>query len=182
MGAVFTPLSGEAKGFAYRPPNHYIVLMRTTSRFNPTTGLVDFWTHIRRPQPYRWTFISLSVLPVALALYWGMGSTVYGEPERPKVTYITTLDSTRTDAAIAAENRANQEVKDLRAAAIERAETRKREMYKALGAATGMDVEEIERKAEAERAAEEAAKAKRQAENAKQIAEAAGAVAESADQ
>jgi hypothetical protein len=182
MGAASTPPSGEAKSFAYRPPVPYIAMMRTPSRFNPTTGLADFWAHVRRPQPYRWTFISLSILPAALALYWGMGSTVYGDPERPKVTYITTLDPARTDAAITAENRANQEVKDLRAAAVERAETRKREMFKALGAATGMDVEEMERKAEAERAAEEAAKAKRLAENEKRIAEAAGAVAESADQ
>jgi len=135
--------------------------MRIPSRFNPTAGVADFWTHIRRPQPYRWTFVSLSILPVALAFYWGMGSTVYGEPERPRVTYITTLDSARSDAAIAAENRANQEVKYLRAAALERVETRKREMYKALGAATGMDVDEIERKAAAERAAQAAAAAKR---------------------
>lgn len=135
--------------------------MRIPSRFNPTSGVVDFWTHIRRPQPYRWTFIALSILPVALAFYWGMGRTVYGEPERPKVTYITTLDSARSDAAIAAENRANQEVKDLRAAAQERIATRKREMYKALGKAAGMDVEKIEHEAEAERAAQAAAEAKR---------------------
>jgi hypothetical protein len=37
-------------------------------------------------------------------------------------------------------------------------------MYKALGAAAGMDVEEIERKAEASRAAEKAAEEKRRAE------------------
>ena len=137
---------------------------RTPSRFNPAPGLADFWNEIRRPQPYRWPILALSILPVAAILYAAMGTTVYGEPERPKVTYITTLDAARTDAEIAAENLANQEVKELRAAAIERAETRKREMYKALGAATGMDVEEIERKAAAERAAEEAAEAKRRAE------------------
>lgn len=137
---------------------------RTPSRFNPAPGLADFWNEIRRPQPYRWLILGVSILPVAAILYAAMGTTVYGEAERPRVTYITTLDAARTDAEIAAENRANQEVKDLRAAAIERAETRKREMYKALGAATGMDVEEIERKAAAERAAEEAAEAKRRAE------------------
>ena len=63
------------------------------------------------------------------------------------------------DAQIAAENRANQELKDLRAAEEARIAEAKRNMYKALGAAAGMDVEEIERKAEAERAAEAAAAA-----------------------
>lgn len=156
--------------------------MRIPTRFNPTSGVADFWSHIRRPQPYRWTFVTLSILPVALALYWGMGSTVYGEPERPKVTYITTLETARTDAEIAAENRANQEVKDLRAAAQERIAARKREIYKGLGAAAGMDVEEIARKADAERAAKEAARAKRQTEIQQRIAQANGADAESTDQ
>ena len=135
--------------------------MLKNSRFNPAPGLADFWNEIRRPHPYRWPILGLSVLPVAGMLYWGLNSTVYAEPERPRVTYITTLDSARSDAEIMAENLANQELKDLRAAAEERIATRKREMYKALGAAAGMDVEEIERKAEAERAAAEAAEVKR---------------------
>ncbi|MDP5104158.1 MAG: hypothetical protein NWP98_09550 [Erythrobacter sp.] len=147
--------------------------MKTPSRFNPAPGLADFWTVIRRPQPYRWPILGLSILPVAVMLYWASGSTVYGEPERPKVTYITTLDPARSDAEIVAENRTNQEVKDLRAAADERAATRKRELYKALGTAAGMDVEAIERKADAERAAEEAAAAKQREEMAQRLAESA---------
>ena len=55
-------------------------------------------------------------------------------------------------------------------------------MYKALGAAAGMDVETIERKAEAERAAEEAAEAKRRAELFQRDSEAAGAASESPGQ
>lgn len=127
--------------------------MLRKSRFNPAPGLADFWSEFRRPNPYRWPILALSVLPVAGMLYWGLNSTVYAEPERPRVTYITTLDAARSDAEIMAEIRANQEVKDLRAEAEARIAARKREMYKALGAAAGMDVEEIERKAEAERAA-----------------------------
>ena len=136
--------------------------MQIPSRFNPATGIADFWNEIRRPQPYRWPILALSILPVAGMLYWGVtGTTAYGEPERPKVTYITTLDAARSDAEILAENRANQEIKNLRAAEEARIAQAKRDMYKALGAAAGMDVEAIERKAEAERAAEEAAEAKR---------------------
>lgn len=163
MAGASTPLLVETKGFAFVPGSPYNASMRTHSRFNPAPGLTDFWTQIRRPQPYRWPILGLSILPAAMVLYWAIGSTVYGEPERPKVTYITTLDPTRTDAEIMAENSANQEVKDLRAAQVERIATRKRELYKALGTAAGMDVETIERKAKAERAAKEAAEAKRRA-------------------
>lgn len=138
--------------------------MLTNSRFNPAPGFADLWTQIRRPQPYRWLILGLSLLPVMLILYWAKGSTVYVEPERPQITYITTLDPARTDAEIAASNTANQEVKDLRAAEEARIAARKRELYKALGSAAGMDVERIEAKADAERAAEQAAEAKRREE------------------
>lgn len=161
------------------PPAAYNGLMLSNSRFNPAPGFADFWNEVRRPNPYRWPILGLSVLPVAVILYWAMGTTVYKEPERPRITYITTLDPARSDAEIIASNRANQEVKDLRAAEEARIAARKREMYKALGAAAGMDVETIERKAEAERAAEEAAEAKRRAELFQRDSEAAGAASES---
>ena len=144
--------------------------MPSKSRFNPAPGLADFWNEIRRPHPYRWPILALSVMPVAAILYWALGTTVYAEPERPQITYITTLDAARSDAEIAAELRANQEIKELRAAEQERIAERKRAMYKALGAAAGMDVEATEREAEAERAAAAAAEAKRRAEIAARVA------------
>ncbi|MCZ8370816.1 MAG: hypothetical protein O9293_12760 [Porphyrobacter sp.] len=134
------------------------------SRFNPTGGIADFWNEIRRPQPYRWPILFVSILPAAGMVWWGMNSTLYGEPERPTIEYITTLDPARSEAEIMAENRANQEIKDLRAAEEARIAEQKRALYKSLGKAAGMDVEEIERKAEAERAAEKAAAEKRRAE------------------
>ncbi len=126
------------------------------SRFNPVGGFADFWNEIRRPTPYRWPILALSVLPVAAIMAWALEQEFYGEPERPRINYITTLPEGRSDAEILAENRANQEIKDLRAAEEKRIADEKRKMYKALGAATGIDVEAMERKAEAERAAAEA--------------------------
>ncbi|MBU7579810.1 MAG: hypothetical protein KAF27_04980 [Porphyrobacter sp.] len=127
------------------------------SRFNPASGIADFWNEIRRPNPYRWPILALSLLPVTGILAWALEQEYYGEPERPRINYITTLPEGRSDAEILAENRANQELKDLRAAEEERIAAEKRKMYKALGAATGIDVEAMERKAEAERAAAAAA-------------------------
>lgn len=138
--------------------------MLSNSRFNPAPGIADFWHEFTRPNPHRWPILGLSVLPVALILYWATGTTVYKAPERPRVTYISTLDPARSDEEIIASNLTNQEVKELREAEERRIAERKRELYKALGAATGMDVEKIEREAEAARAAEEAAEAKRREE------------------
>jgi hypothetical protein len=138
--------------------------MLSKSRFNPVPGFADLWNEIRRPRPYRWVFLALSVLPVVLILAWAISQVEYKAPERPTIEYITTFDPARTEAEIIASNRANQELKDLREAEEARIAGRKRELYKALGAAAGMDVEEIERKAEASRAAEQAAEEKRRAE------------------
>ncbi|GAB4475701.1 hypothetical protein [Erythrobacter tepidarius] len=138
--------------------------MLSKSRFNPVPGFVDLWNELRRPRPYRWPILALSVVPAALILYWASSQVEYKAPERPTIDYITSFDPARTDAEIIASNLANQEVKNLRQAEEERIAGRKRELYKALGAAAGMDVEEIERKAEARRAAEEAAEQRRRAE------------------
>lgn len=138
--------------------------MLRNSRFNPAGGVADFWNEIRRPTPYRWPILGLSLLPVALILWWAADQVHYKTPERPKIIYITTLDPARSDAEITASNRENQEVKDLRAAEEARIAARKRDLYKALGAAAGMDVERIEREADARKAAEAAAeKRKREA-------------------
>ncbi len=126
------------------------------SRFNPKPGIQDFWREFRKPNPYRWPILIASALPFALIFYWLSGETVYKNPERPSITYITTFDPDRSDAEITASNIANQEVKDLREQAEEDLAQRKRDLYKALGAATGMDVDAIEQRADAERAEREA--------------------------
>ncbi|KPP92938.1 hypothetical protein [Erythrobacter sp. HL-111] len=135
----------------------------SSSRFNPKAGALDFWHEFRKPNPYRWPILAASCLPLAVIFGWLSTETHYKEPARPTITYITTFDPERTDEEIMASNRANQEVKELREERAEAIAERKRELYKALGRATGMDVDEIERRAEAERAAEEAATAERRA-------------------
>lgn len=127
------------------------------SRFNPAPGIVDFWNEFRKPNPYRWPILIASTAPFALILVWLSGEKHYGTTEKPQITYVTTYDPDRTDAEIMASNIENQEVKDLREAQDAELAQRKRDLYKALGAAAGMDVDEIERRADENRAAEEAA-------------------------
>lgn len=126
------------------------------SRFNPVPGVADFWNEFRKPNPLRFPILLASMVPFGLIFWWLSGETLYKDPERPSITYITTFDPTRSDAEIIASNEANQEVKDLREEAFENMEERKRELYKALGAAAGMDVEEIDRRGRETREAEAA--------------------------
>lgn len=131
------------------------------SRFNPKPGILDFWNEIRKPTPYRWPILLASCIPIAGLMFYLAGEKQYKAPERPQITYITTFQPDRTDEEIMASNLANQEVKELRAEQAEALAERKRDLYKALGAAAGMDVDEIERRGEEARAAEEAAEAAR---------------------
>lgn len=126
------------------------------SRFNPAPGVADFWNEFRKPNPWRIPILLASMAPFGLIFLWLSGETLYKDPERPSITYITTFDPARSDADIIASNEANQEVKELRDEAFEDLAERKRELYKALGAAAGMDVEEIERRAQETRKAEAA--------------------------
>ena len=123
--------------------------MSFVSRFNPKTGVVDFWHEFRKPNPLRVPTLIASTLPLVLMYYWVTSETVYKTPDRPQITYITSYQPDRSDDEIIAGNEANQEVKELREEREEDLAERKRELYKALGAAAGMDVEQIAAEAEA---------------------------------
>lgn len=135
--------------------------MGIARKFNPGPGVADFWHEFRRPNPYRWPILGVSILLTGGLLYSITQERVVGPPPRPEVTYITTFAPDRTDAEIAATNLANQRVKDEREAERARIEEEKRELYRALGRASGMDVDRMEREAAEERAREEAATAAR---------------------
>lgn len=137
--------------------------MSSFTRFNPKTGVVDFWHEFRKPNPFRVPMLLASTIPLLVIFYWLSGETHYSNPERPVITYISTLDADRSDEEIIASNEANQEVKDLRQAAIDDLAERKREIYKDLGRGLGMDVDKIAAEADARKAAEEAAAAERRA-------------------
>jgi len=135
--------------------------MRLISRLNPTEGIGDFWAYIRRPQPYRWPILGLSILMTGTLLFWVFQEKYYLPPERPRITYITTFAPGRTDEEIMASNRANQARQDALAAEQAEREEVRRDIYRSLGRATGIDVDQVEREAAEERAREEAAEAAR---------------------
>lgn len=135
--------------------------MRFTSRFNPTGGLVDFWQEIRKPTPYRWPILGLSLLCSFALLFWVTKERVLVPPEPPKVSFISTFAAGRSDAEIIASNLANQKVKERREAERAKLEEEVKDAYRKLGRATGVDVDAMERRIAEEKKAEAAAAAAR---------------------
>lgn len=133
--------------------------MKVSSRFNPAGGIADFWNEIRRPTPYRWPVLGASLLCTFTLLFWVTKERVLVPPEPPKVSFISTFAPGRTDAEIVASNRANQARKERLAAEQAKRDEEVKDMYRALGRATGIDVDAMERKIAREKAAEAAAAA-----------------------
>jgi hypothetical protein len=79
-------------------------------------------------------------------------------PERPTIDYITSFAPDRSDAEIIASNLENQQRKEAEEARIAALQEEAKEAYRALGEATGVDVEAMEREIAEEKAREEAAK------------------------
>jgi uncharacterized protein (UPF0335 family) len=132
--------------------------MRLNSRFNPTGGIVDFWREVRRPTPYRWPILGLSLLCSFGLLFWVTKERVLVPPEPPKVSFISTFAEGRTDAEIVASNLENQQRKERREAERAKLEEEVKAAYRALGRATGVDVDAMERKIAADKAAADAAR------------------------
>lgn len=131
-------------------------MKRFLRRISPTRAIGDFADQWRQPTPHRW-----QILGVACAATFALFVLMIPEsqriaPERPELVYISTFEEGRSDSDIIASNCANQQLQAQIAAAIEENEERKRELYAALGRATFLDVDEMEREAAERRAAEEA--------------------------
>lgn len=131
--------------------------MSMLTRFNPVGGVSDFWNEFRKPQPYRIPILLVSIAIPLFGVYLLTGERYMIPLERPDVTYITSYAPGRSDAEIVASNVANQERKEAEAAYRAQLEEQAREGYRALGRATGLDVDAMEREARAEQQREEAA-------------------------
>lgn len=116
----------------------------------------DFIEVVRQAGDNRWRigFAALACTVAVFSVMMQEGGR--GQPRRPEVTFITVWDPHRTEAEILASNIENQRRKERLMAEQAKRDEEVRNVYKTLGRATGMDVDAIEAKAEAERAAEEA--------------------------
>ena len=127
---------------------------------DPVGAIADFRAVWRQAGKNRWRIAAL-----AAAATIGTFSVMFQEehrilPQPPKVTYITSWRADRSDAEIIASNRANQIYQDKLRAEQAKRDEEVREIYKKIGRYSGMDVDAIEAKAKADKAAEDAAKAR----------------------
>lgn len=126
---------------------------------SPRGAIADFREVFRQAGSNRWRFAALAGAMTIAVFSVMFQEEQRGLPRPPQVTYISTLPAGRTDAEIVAENKANQLVQDRLRAEQAKREEEVRDIYRKIGRYSGMDVDAIEKKAAAERAAEESAKA-----------------------
>lgn len=124
---------------------------RNVSPTGAVGDLVELW---KQPTPYRWQILGVSVALTFTLMVLLIPESQRKPPARPEVTYITTFAPGRSDDEIVASNIANQKRQDELQARRDALEERKREAYRTLGRATGLDVDAMEQKIERDRRAE----------------------------
>ena len=134
--------------------------MKYWRRLSPRGAIGDLVEQWRQPTPYRWQILGVSVAATFTMMVMLIPESQRAEPRRPEVTYISTFEAGRSDEEIVASNVANQQRQDELQARRDALEERKKELYRNLGRATGVDVDAMERRIERERAAEAAAAAR----------------------
>jgi len=122
------------------------------------SGAVSDFASVWRDNPHRWRVLAVSIAATTGLMLLFIPPSQLADPPKPRITYISTFDPTRTEAEIIASNRENQKRKEEREAQLAAAEERRKDLYRALGRATGLDVDAMEAEIAREEAAEEAAK------------------------
>lgn len=125
----------------------------------PGAAIADLREVYRQAGANRWR-IALAALAVTTTLFWPLISPTWrARPPRPKVIYINSFPENQTAAEIKAFTEKTQTKVDKIRAQEAAADKLERDMYKAIGRASGMDVDAIEKQAQADAKASEAAKA-----------------------
>jgi hypothetical protein len=123
-------------------PFHRMSLWKNVS---PTGAVGDLLSEWRKPTPYRWQILGLSVAATFAMLMMFMPETQHAPPAKPKITYVTTFAAGRTDAQIEASNVANQKRQALIEADKQAAAERRKQFFRTLGRTTGLDVDALEK-------------------------------------
>ncbi len=134
--------------------------MRTFfSQVSPRRAVIDLWNVLGAPSEFRWQGVVLAGLVSGSIIWVMLGQEGRALPPPPKVIYFESWRADRSDAQIIAENIAAAKKAKAEAAEEERRAEDMRQMYKAVGAATGLDTDAMYKKGKAEREAEDRAAA-----------------------
>ncbi len=126
---------------------------------NPTGAIGDFIAVWRSAGRMRWRFALLAIAVSGTLLSLVAREEERIEPRPPHIEYITSWRADRSEAEILASNAANARRQKQLAADQAKRDEEVRNIYKAIGRASGMDVDAIERQAKADAAASAAAAA-----------------------
>ena len=114
-------------------------------KISPRGAVGDFVHEWRRPNPYRWRVLGVSVAATFALMVVMIPDSERITPRPPEVTWITTFKPDRTDAEIVASNLENQKRKDKARAEAEARAERRKQNARALARASGFDPDELER-------------------------------------
>ena len=108
---------------------------------SPRGAVGDLVGEWRQPTPHRWQILGVSIAATFALMMVFLPEEQRAPPEKPVITWINTFDAGRTDEEIIASNIENQQRQDAIRAIREAQAERRREIYRALGRASGMDVD-----------------------------------------
>ncbi len=123
--------------------------LRQISPIGAFKDLLSVW---REPGQNRWLVLGVAMAMTFCMFMLFIPDSQRIDPRAPEIFYISTWAEDRTEREIIASNCHNQQLKeDLESLLAQRAEIR-RDMYRALGRATFLDVDAMEAEADAEAA------------------------------
>ena len=131
---------------------------------SPMGGIGSFVEHWKQPTPYRWQILGLSVALTFTMMVLFAPKTERAPPEKAQVIWINSWSEGRSERDIVASNLENQKRKEANAALQKEREEFRRQFYRKLARASGMDPDELARQygakdaAQAKPAAKSAAK------------------------
>jgi hypothetical protein len=126
-------------------------------KVNPVGAIADFREVYKQAGTNRWRFAAAAAAMTFAVFMVMWQEEVRGPPPPPTVTIIKSWRADRSLEEIRRTNLENQREKERLAAEQAKRDEDVRNIYKALGRASGMDVDAIEKQAAADHAAEEVA-------------------------
>ncbi|WP_022675801.1 hypothetical protein [Novosphingobium sp. B-7] len=130
---------------------------------SPLRAVRDFWQVLGAPSEYRTRALIMAGLVTGGIFYLMTQQEGRGLPRPPTIIYFESWRADRSDADIIKGNIAAQKQADAEEAAEEQRQEDIRKMYKAVGAATGIDTQKMYDDGTKERAAEKKAEAEKNA-------------------
>jgi hypothetical protein len=112
---------------------------------NPVDGVGDLIEYWKQPTPYRWQILALAVALTFTTIVLFMPKTERAPPAKPDVIWINSWPKDRSESEIIASNIANQKRKDAEAALDVQRQALRKDFYRKLAKASGMDPDALER-------------------------------------